>query len=250
MKLQKDQEIVTSINIVKEILVLRASSVHELFLEKSKRNSRIKKIIELAKKKKINLSFKDKLFFEKNFQGQHHQYVAIVCKRRAIESEIYLDNIFKHKKQVLFLILDHMTDPQNVGACMRTAAAAGVDAVIVPKDRACHLTPTVRKISSGGSELIPFIIVTNIVRAINKIKNHGVKIVGGDHLAEQAYNTIDLKGSVAFIIGSEGNGLRRLTSKNCDNLVSIFMPGRIESLNASVSTGILLFEYVRQNFLK
>ena len=118
---------------------------------------------------------------------------------------------------------------------------------IVPKNRACHLNPTVRKVSSGGSELIPFVIVTNLVRALEKIRSYGVEVVGADQNAEESYSDIDLGKKVAFVIGSEDKGLKRLTSKNCDKLVKIDMPGKIESLNTSVSASILIFEYLRKN---
>ena len=146
----------------------------------------------------------------------------------------------------MFLILEHITDPQNVGACIRSAAAAGVDAVIVPKNRSCHLTPTVRKISSGGAELIPFVVVTNIVRTINKLKDAGVVIYGTNMEASKSYNDVTYSAKSALIIGSEDKGMKRLTAESCDEIIKINMPGRIESLNASVSTGIMLFEMINQ----
>ena len=153
----------------------------------------------------------------------------------------------KRKKEKLFLVLDHVTDPHNVGACLRNASAAGVDAVIVPKNRACHLTAAARKVSCGGSELIPFVVVVNLVRTINFLKQSGVKVLGADKSSKASYDDINLSGDVAFVIGSEERGLKLLTAKNCENLISIPMPGEIESLNLSVSSGILLFEYLRQN---
>jgi 23S rRNA (guanosine2251-2'-O)-methyltransferase len=119
--------------------------------------------------------------------------------------------------------------------------------VIVPKNRSCHLTPTVRKISSGGSELMPFIVVTNLNRTIEKLSDSGVKVIGAAADTGKNHTEIDMKGSTAFIIGSEDKGLKRLTAEKCDSLVAIDMPGGIESLNASVTAGIILFEYVRQN---
>ena len=175
----------------------------------------------------------------------NHQGVAIICNKRLEENENFLENIIK-KENLLLLILEHITDPHNVGACIRSAAAAGVDAVIVPKNRSCHLTPTVRKISSGGAELIPFIVVTNIVRTINKLKSEGVMIYGTDMEASKLHNEISYSNKSALIIGSEEKGLKRLTLENCDEIIKINMPGRIESLNASVSTGIMLFQMINQ----
>ena len=143
-----------------------------------------------------------------------------------------------------------MSDPHNVGACLRSAAAADVNAVIVPKNRSCHLTPTVRKISCGASELIPFVIVTNIVRTINLIKEKGVMVYGSDLQATKAHDEIDYAAKNALIIGSENKGIRRLTRENCDELIKINMSDKMDSLNASVSAGILLFEISRQNKIK
>ena len=119
--------------------------------------------------------------------------------------------------------------------------------MIVPKNRACHLNSTVRKVSSGGSELIPFVIVINLVRTIEWLKKNGVRIIGTSKSAKNIYSNMDLKGHVGFVIGSEDKGLRRLVKENCDGLISIPMYGKMESLNASVSAGIVLFEYLKQN---
>ena len=143
-----------------------------------------------------------------------------------------------------------MTDPHNVGACLRSAEAFGVDAVIVPKDRACGLTPIVRKISSGSSERVPFIEVTNLARTIDDLKERGVWLAG---LAGEATETIyqaNLTGALAIIMGSEGEGMRRLTREACDFLLKIPMEGRIESLNVSVATGAVLSESHRQRITK
>ena len=155
------------------------------------------------------------------------------------------------KESLLLLVLDHITDPHNVGACLRSAAAANVDAVIVPKNRSCHLTPTVRKISSGGSELVPFVVVTNLVRTIKKMKLSDVKIVGAEKNGEMDYKEIVLEKKNALIIGSEDKGLKKLTAENCDTLIRVDLPGSVESLNASVACGILLFEFVSksENFI-
>ena len=168
MKHDGDQELVCGINIINEIISTRPSSILSLVTLKSKQNSRIKKLIDLAKSEKIKVSFKNESFFKKYFPGLLHQGVAILCRKRIEENESFIDYLLQKRKKILLLILDHLTDPHNVGACLRTSAAAGADAIIVPKNRACHLTSVVRKISSGGSELIPFVIVTNIVRTIKK----------------------------------------------------------------------------------
>ena len=244
MNLTKDQELVCGINTVNEIISIRPSSVTTLFIEDDK-GKRIQELDQLAKQNSIEVVLQDSSFFQKNFSEMNHQSVAIICHKRLEENENFLESLFE-KKNLLLLILEHITDPHNVGACIRTAAAAGVDAIIVPKNRSCHLTPTVRKISSGGAELIPFVVVTNIVRTINKLQSAGVMIYGTDMKASKLHNEITYGDKSALIIGSEDKGLKRLTLENCDEIIKVKMPGRIESLNASVSTGIMLFQMINQ----
>ena len=244
MNLTKDQELVCGINAVNEIISIRPSSVTTLFIEDDK-GKRIQELDQLAKQNNIEVVLQDSSFFQKNFSEMNHQSVAIICHKRLEENENFLENLFE-KKNLLLLILEHITDPHNVGACIRTAAAAGVDAIIVPKNRSCHLTPTVRKISSGGAELIPFVVVTNIVRTINNLQSEGVMIYGTDMKASKLHNEITYGDKSALIIGSEDKGLKRLTLENCDEIIKVNMPGRIESLNASVSTGIMLFQMINQ----
>ena len=244
MNLTKDQEMVCGINAVNEIISIRPNSVTTLFIEDDK-GKRIQELDQLAKQNNIEVVLQDSSFFQKNFSEMNHQSVAIICHKRLEENENYLESLFE-KDNLLLLILEHITDPHNVGACIRTAAAAGVDAVIVPKNRSCHLTPTVRKISSGGAELIPFVVVTNIVRTINKLQSAGVMIYGTDMKASKLHNEITYGDKSALIIGSEDKGLKRLTLENCDEIIKIKMPGRIESLNASVSTGVMLFQMINQ----
>ena len=242
MNLTKDQELVCGINAVNEIISIRPSSVTTLFIEDDK-GKRIQELDQLAKQNNIEVVLQDSSFFQKNFSEMNHQSVAIICHKRLEENENFLENLFE-KKNLLLLILEHITDPHNVGACIRTAAAAGVDAIIVPKNRSCHLTPTVRKISSGGAELIPFVVVTNIVRTINKLQSAGVMIYGTDMKASKVHNEITYGDKSALIIGSEDKGLKRLTLENCDEIIKVQMPGRVESLNASVSAGIMLFQMI------
>ena len=244
MNLTKDQEMVCGINAVNEIISIRPNSVTTLFIEDDK-GKRIQELDQLAKQNNIEVVLQDSSFFQQNFSEMNHQSVAIICHKRLEENENYLESLFE-KDNLLLLILEHITDPHNVGACIRTAAAAGVDAVIVPKNRSCHLTPIVRKISSGGAELIPFVVVTNIVRTINKLQSAGVMIYGSDMKASKPHNELTYGNKSALIIGSEDKGLKRLTIENCDEIIKVNMPGRIESLNASVSAGIMLFQMINQ----
>tara|TARA_Y100000588_G_scaffold383287_1_gene472319 strand:+ start:408 stop:1148 length:741 start_codon:yes stop_codon:yes gene_type:complete len=244
VKINDNQEIICGINIIESILTTDINNTEELFVLDSKSNSRIRSISSQAKKRGLKVSKKNKEFFLTYCKNQNHQGLALLCNKRKEEDESFLDNLLK-KDSLLFLVLDHITDPHNVGACLRNAAAVQVDAVIVPKNRSCHLTPTVRKISSGGSELIPFIVVTNLVRVLRKMKLSEVEILGADTKGKDNYKDIILGKKNALIIGSENKGLKELTRKNCDRLIRIDMPGDIESLNNSVTSGILLFEFIR-----
>jgi 23S rRNA (guanosine2251-2'-O)-methyltransferase len=146
----------------------------------------------------------------------------------------------------LLLILDGVTDPHTLGACLRTAEAAGVNAVVVPKDRSTLITDTVRQVASGAAERVPFATVTNLARAMKALRAAGVWLVGTADDAEKSIYQVDLTGSVAIVVGAEGTGLRRLTKENCDFLIPIPMAGRAECLNVSVAAGVCLFEAVRQ----
>lgn len=245
MILETNEELVSGLNAVLQIIVTRPKSVHSLFLG-NEPNTRVKSVIKEAEKSKITIHKKNSDFFDENFKDVNHQNIAIKCNKRSEESEQFLHTIID-RTELKILILDGISDPHNLGACLRSAAASDVDAVIVPKNKSCHLTPTVRKISCGASELIPFVIVTNIVRTINLLKENGVMVYGSDLQATNAHDEIEFTKKNALIIGSESKGIRRLTRENCDKLIKIHMSEKMDSLNASVSAGILLFEISRQN---
>ncbi len=143
-------------------------------------------------------------------------------------------------------MLDGVQDPHNLGACLRSADAAGVAAVIVPRDRAAGLTPVVRKVAAGAAETVPLVAVVNLARTLRELKERGIWLVGTDDAADKTLYDADLTGPLALVMGSEGEGMRRLTRECCDQLVSIPMAGAVESLNVSVAAGVVLFEAVRQ----
>jgi 23S rRNA (guanosine2251-2'-O)-methyltransferase len=143
-------------------------------------------------------------------------------------------------------VLDGVQDPHNLGACLRTADAVGVQAVIIPRDKSAGLTASVCKVASGAAETVPLIQVTNLARTLKWLKNEGVWLIGTAGEAEQTLYQVDLSGPLAIVMGGEGKGLRRLTREQCDNLVRLPMSGRVESLNVSVATGVTLYEAVRQ----
>ena len=243
-----EKELVCGINAVSQIVHVRPKSVTSLYFHQSQ-NQRIKNLVEKASELGIDIVEKDSAFFEKNFSDLNHQKVAISCNRRTEEAEKYIETLI-NKEDLTILILEGITDPHNVGACLRSAAGADVDAVIVPKNRSCHLTPVVRKISTGASELIPFVVVTNLARTINSLQKNGVMIYGADLRATEFHDEVKYNRKRGIVIGSEDKGIRKLTRENCDRLVKINMSERIDSLNASVSTGILLFEMRRQIKIK
>ena len=200
MSSNPDQEMVCGLNAVNQIIFSRPKSVKSLYVSEIT-NTRIESVVAEAEKNKIKVSKKDPEFFEKAFKDINHQSIAVSCNKRLEESESFIQSIIERPK-LIFLILDGLSDPHNVGACLRSAAAADVDAVIVPKNRSCHLSPSVRKISCGASELIPFVIVTNIVRTINNLQEMGVTVYGSDLKASLGHNEIDYPDKVALIIGT------------------------------------------------
>jgi 23S rRNA (guanosine2251-2'-O)-methyltransferase len=171
---------------------------------------------------------------------------ANLCAKINIYTEEHLIAKLKKVETPLILILDGIQDPHNLGACLRTADAAGVTAVIAPRDKAVTITETVRKIACGGAESVMFVQVTNLAECMKKLKAEGVWIIGTSDKAEKSFYDMDLKGSTAIVIGSEGSGMRRLTTDRCDFLAKLPMFGKVDCLNASVSSGIVLYEAVRQ----
>ena len=161
------------------------------------------------------------------------------------ENDLY-DLLDQLEDTPFLLVLDGVTDPHNLGACLRTADAAGIQAVIAPKDNAAGLTPTARKVASGAAETVPFIPVTNLARTLDNLKERGIWLTGTSDKASQNLYQADLKGPMALVMGAEGAGIRRLTEERCDFLVSIPMQGQVSSLNVSVATGVCLYEALRQ----
>ncbi|HOP54794.1 MAG TPA: 23S rRNA (guanosine(2251)-2'-O)-methyltransferase RlmB, partial [Bacillota bacterium] len=179
----------------------------------------------------------DKMASTKNHQGALAE--AFDLPKMSLEEVFELENPF-------VVVLDHLQDPHNLGAILRTAEAAGVDAVIVPEDRSVSIGPGAVKASAGAIEYVPIITVTNIARTVDQLKKANIWVVGTSDRADQLYTDVDLKGRLAVVIGSEGTGISRLVQEKCDFLVKIPMKGKISSLNASVAAGIILYEAVRQ----
>lgn len=222
-------------------------NILQIFIQQSRKDKRTQKILQLAKKHNISVNFISVQELQKLVGDVRHQGIAAQIKLIEKSSENDLDEILDGLKEPAFLlILDGVQDPHNLGACLRSAEAAGVHAVIVPKDRAVGLTPTVYKVASGAAETMPFIQVTNLARTMRKLQDQGIWLMGADESGEESLFNADLSGSIAVVMGAEGKGLRRLTREHCDQLLHIPMAGSVASLNVSVATGIFLFEVVRQ----
>ncbi len=239
---------IVGINPVEGALDNDAERVRELRVEQGSRNPRVAGLVERAKKRRIPVQAVKRAELER-LAGKHarHQGVAARYEAPATLGEADLPALAeKAGSSALFLVLDGVTDPHNLGACLRSAAAAGATAVIVPKDRAVGITPTVRRASAGGADRVPLVEAVNLARALRSLQEAGVWLTGLDGEADRDIHACDFRGAVALVMGSEGEGMRRLTRETCDFLARIPMPGRMESLNVSVATGIVLFEAVRQ----
>ena len=178
--------------------------------------------------------------------GQH-QGVAALCEGADVQDENFLsDLLVSLDHPPLILVLDGVTDPHNLGACLRSCDAAGVDVVVAPKDRSVGITPVVKKVACGAAESVPLVVVTNLARTLKFLQQQGVWVVGTAGEAQQLIYEADLSGPLALVMGAEEKGLRRLTRENCDLLVKLPMAGAVSSLNVSVASGVCLFEAVRQ----
>ncbi len=235
------------INPVEGALSHDADRVRELRVERGARNPRVAELAARARTLGIAVTECARDQLERVADGARHQGVAANYAAPEALDERDLERLAEAADgQALFLVLDGVTDPHNLGACLRSAAAAGVTAVIVPKDRAVGITPVVRRASAGGADRVPLVAATNLARALRTLKDAGVWLTGLAGETDTDLYDIDLKGPCALVLGSEGEGLRRLTRETCDFLARIPMPGDMESLNVSVSAGVALFETLRQ----
>lgn len=242
-------EWVVGINPVEAVLGEGAARVRELWLERDARNPRVAALADLARGHGIAVEMRPRSALDRIAEGARHQGIAAQCVAPAPLDESTLhDLVEQNDRDVLLLVLDGITDPHNLGACLRSAAAAGVHAVITPRDRSASLTPVARRAAAGGAERVPLLQVTNLARTLKTLKDAGVWLVGldGGTPGAMEIDALDLRGPLALVLGAEGEGMRRLTREACDHLARIPMAGAMESLNVSVATGIALFEALRQ----
>jgi len=226
------------------------SGVDEVLIEKGKHHPRLNELIHLAKKSGVRYSFVPKQALERLAEGVPHQGVVakviVAGEAQLVSFEAWLESV-DMSRSPLVLLLDQVTDPHNLGACVRTAEAAGCLAVIVPKDHAADIaSPVVAKAACGALARLPVLRVTNMKRCLQTLQQQGFWTVGLAGEAETSIYEVGLSGATAVVMGSEGRGMRRLVRESCDQLMHIPMPGTIESLNVSVATGVALFEVCRQ----
>ena len=245
--MSKTGQWIAGINAVSSALEHDIEHVREVLVEAGNKNARIVEIEENARRRDVSVRRVSHQALEGIAGGLRHQGVIAryEAARQVAESELPA-LIEAAAGKALILVLDGVQDPHNLGACLRSAAAAAVTAVVIPKDKAAPINATVRKTSAGAADRIPVISVTNLARTLRVIKDAGVWVYGMDGEAPGLIYQTDLTGNVALVMGGEGEGMRRLTREHCDGLVKIPMPGEMESLNVSVATGIALFEAVRQ----
>jgi 23S rRNA (guanosine2251-2'-O)-methyltransferase len=246
---------VYGIHAVDSLLRKNPKTVQQLLLQVGREDKRIATLLGLARNQGVAVSREPKAGLDKLVGGRHQGVVALVRDAPAGEDSTdsnlwreadLLARVQNKAGPLLILVLDCVTDPHNLGACLRSADAAGVDAVVVPKDNAADLTPVVRKVACGAAETVPFVRVTNISRTLQALQERGVWLFGTEGEAENSLYDSDLTASLALVMGAEGKGMRRLTREQCDHLIHLPMAGSVSSLNVSVATGIFLFEALRQ----
>ena len=225
------------------------SSVFEVFFDVSRRDARMRQFTDRAREAGVRLVESDGLRLAKMCGSHGHQ--GVVARVDTLAMVKSLDELLEQLEaagieQPLLLVLDGVTDPHNLGACLRVADGAGAHAVIAPKDHAAGISAIVSKVASGAAETMPYFMVTNLARTLGELKERNIWCIGTSDDATKTIYDVDLKGPVALVLGAEGEGMRQLTRKTCDDLVSIPMRGAVESLNVSVASGVCLYEALRQ----
>lgn len=241
------QPVAYGIHAVRVLLARSPQRVRRLLLAPAREDQRLNEIRALAQKANVAVAGADAAQLDKLADGGRHQGAVAELHAKAGDPETQLEQALEAAPGApLLLVLDGVQDPHNLGACLRSADAAGVAAVIAPRDRAAGLTPVARKVAAGAAESVPFVVVVNLARTLRDLKERGLWLIGTADDADKTLYDVDLTGPTVLVMGSEAEGLRRLTRERCDELVSIPMAGAVESLNVSVATGVVLYEAVRQ----
>ena len=239
-------EYIFGFHAVRQVFETDISRIMELWVDEARHDNKLHAIISQARQQGLSVQFVPKKTLDKLTQEGHHQGIVLRCKTSTHLKLTLEECLATLTVPPFLLVLDEVQDPHNLGACLRTADATGVHAVIIPKDRSCSLSPTVRKVASGAAETIPLIEVTNLARTLRWLQEQKIWLVGTDVHAQTSLFATSLTGPLAVVLGTEASGLRRLTRETCDVLVKIPMQGQIETLNVSVATGVCLYEAFRQ----
>jgi 23S rRNA (guanosine2251-2'-O)-methyltransferase len=240
-------ELIYGMHAVDALLEKQPERIIEVYALKGRDDERLNKIITKSQEWGLSVQLMLRKSMDEKSEGEQHQGIIARVKAVKVLTDNDLEPILNELDVPPFLlILDGVTDPHNLGACLRSADAAGVHAVIIPKDNSASLTPVVRKVACGAAESIPLIHVTNLARTMRSLQDKGIWIYGTAGEATQNIYDCKLEGGMALAMGAEGKGLRRLTREHCDELIKLPMAGAVSSLNVSVATGICLFEVVRQ----
>jgi 23S rRNA (guanosine2251-2'-O)-methyltransferase len=240
-------ELIYGMHAVDALIEKQPERVIEVYALKGRDDERLNAIIEKTREWGVSVQFMQRKALDDKSEGEQHQGIIARVKAVKVLTDNDLDTYINNLEVPPFLlILDGVTDPHNLGACLRSADAAGVHAVIIPKDNSASLTPVVRKVACGAAESVPLIHVTNLARTMRALQEKGIWIYGTAGEATQNIYDCKLEGGIAIAMGAEGKGLRRLTREHCDELIKLPMAGTVSSLNVSVATGICLFEVVRQ----
>jgi 23S rRNA (guanosine2251-2'-O)-methyltransferase len=242
-----EDEILFGQHAVRTALKRDSKRIKRLLVQQGRNDERIQQVIDLAAPVHVRPERVSRQELDRLSDGGVHQGVLVLCDPILSKDEAFLDQLLDGLDTAPFLlVLDGVTDPHNLGACLRTADAAGVQAVIAPKDKSAPLNSTVSKVACGAAEVVPYVQVTNLARTLQMLQERGIWITGTAGEAEQMVYDASLTGPMALIMGAEGKGMRRLTREHCDHLIKIPMSGEVSSLNVSVAAGVCLFEAVRQ----
>ncbi|KGQ69629.1 23S rRNA (guanosine(2251)-2'-O)-methyltransferase RlmB [Chelonobacter oris] len=240
-------ENIYGIHAVSSFLNTAPERIIEVFVLKGREDKRLLPLLQRLQALGLAVQQTNRQTLDKKADGEVHQGIIARIQSAKELNEHDLDSLLNGKAQPFLLVLDGVTDPHNLGACLRTADAAGVDAVIVPKDKSAQLTSIARKVACGAAETMPLIRVTNLARTLRELQQqHNIWVIGTAGEASETLYQTKLNGAIALVMGAEGEGMRRLTREHCDQLISIPMAGSVSSLNVSVATGVCLFEIVRQ----
>ncbi|BAU57201.1 23S rRNA (guanosine(2251)-2'-O)-methyltransferase RlmB [Halorhodospira halochloris] len=211
-----------------------------------RRDPKLERLFNKLKKQGVTFYRVKRRELDEMVGGANHQGVVLSYRGAAVRGEAELNDLLDSARDPLLLVLDRVQDPHNLGACLRSAAAAGAAGVVAPRDHAASLSPAVHKVAAGAVQSVPFFQVTNLARALANMQQAGLVTIGAAGDGAQTLYSLELRGAIALVMGGESEGLRRLTRKNCDYVAAIPMPGSIESLNVAVAAGVVLFEAVRQ----